>query len=55
MLDEDLTQVASQVPLPADKTGSVASEVETEAVRLRALELEESEVEREAEETNAAR
>ena len=41
------TQEASKVPLPAGDSSSVASEVGSEAVRLRELELEEKRAERE--------
>jgi len=41
-------QEASQIPLPADDSSSVTSEVGSEALRLKELELEEKRAEREA-------
>jgi len=41
-------QEASQIPLPAEDSSSVASEVGSEALRLKELEVEEKRAEREA-------
>ena len=41
-------QEASQIPLPAEDSSSIASEVGSEALRLKELEVEEKRAEREA-------
>jgi len=46
-LDHDLTQEASEVPLPTSESGSVASEAGIDPLRLRELELEDRRAERE--------